>query len=314
MDESLQDVAIALGAHARQVGFVFLFLLVMVYVYAILGYALLADVFVLPESEQPACTTLWQCLLTTLDHGVRVGDLGGGFEPLVSPNVADLSEQQTFKFYFQLAYTFSFWFIVIVILLNAVLAIIIDSFSELRGRRKEIREKNESECFICGIDRFRLDTKGGGFQKHIKEHHHMWNYLYLIIALREKDDTDHNGWESWVASRVALNDTSFLPRDAISLQAVTEAEEAEEQARSAQAAQTASTVAEVCQICQTLTEKQESVDSKLTMLTDLVTEMMSSRQRGKASQPQQGDSSSESEGEGSSRAEPQLNRQHSERL
>ena len=122
----------------------------------------------------------------------------------------------------------------IIILLNAVFGIIIDSFSELRAHRKEVKKKNETECFICGIERFKLDTKGGGFVRHIKEHHNMWNYLRMITMLREKDETEYNGWESWISSRLELNDTSFLPRDALSLKAITELELAEEQSKTAQ--------------------------------------------------------------------------------
>ena len=48
---------------------------------------------------------------------------------------------------------------------------------------------------MCGVDRFTLDTKGGGFERHIKEDHYMWNYLYLVVHLREKDATEYNGWE-----------------------------------------------------------------------------------------------------------------------
>ena len=47
--------------------------------------------------------------------------------------------------------------------------------------------------------------------KHIKEDHYMWNYLYLIVHLREKDPTEYNGWEQHVASCLAAGDTSFIP-------------------------------------------------------------------------------------------------------
>ena len=31
----------------------------------------------------------------------------------------------------------------------------------------------------------------------------MWNYLYLIVHLREKDPTEYNGWEQHVADTMA---------------------------------------------------------------------------------------------------------------
>jgi hypothetical protein len=40
----------------------------------------------------------------------------------------------------------------------------------------------------------------------------MWTYLALMIHVREKDPTEHNGWESYVAAKMAAKDTSFMPR------------------------------------------------------------------------------------------------------
>ena len=41
-------------------------------------------------------------------------------------------------------------------------------------------------CFICGLNRFVLDTKGDGFDHHIEHEHNMWHYLYLAVHLKIK--------------------------------------------------------------------------------------------------------------------------------
>lgn len=214
---------------------------------------------VLEESGLPVCTSLWQCFLATADRGLRSGDMGSVFTPLPSPDIETLTQRAISKFYIQAAFAFTFWFLVIIILLNAVFGIIIDSFGELRAVRKEIKKKNEDECFICGIDRFRLDTKGGGFSRHIHEHHNMWNYLRMIVMLREKDATDQNGWETWVWSRIMEEDTVFLPQDALSLKALTEQELAKEQSAAAQSAKTASVVADVAASLVVLREQLDTL-------------------------------------------------------
>jgi len=117
---------------------------------------------------------------------------------------------------------------VITILLNVIFGIIIDTFGELRADNAAKKHDMENTCFICGVDRFQLDTKGGGFDRHIKEDHYMWNYLYLIVHLREKDPTEYNGWEQNVADKIAVGDTSFVPvNNAISLAEHKEKEESE---------------------------------------------------------------------------------------
>ena len=76
--------------------------------------------------------------------------------------------------------------------------------------------------------RFTLDTKGGGFEWHIGHDHNLWHYLFLIVHVREKDETEHNGWEAYVARLLQRGDLSFFPRNnAISLSEVKLQEDAE---------------------------------------------------------------------------------------
>ena len=89
-----------------------------------------------------------------------------------------------FLFYAQTIYSIAFWFIVCIILLNVIFGIIIDSFGELRLHREMIKGKIDNECFICGIDRFTLDTQGGGFEHHRKVEHEKWNYLFMLVTPR----------------------------------------------------------------------------------------------------------------------------------
>merc|ERR1712070_909930 len=39
----------------------------------------------------------------------------------------------------------------------------------------------------------------------------MWNYLFMIVYLREKDSTEYNGWEQYVANKMKAHDLSFFP-------------------------------------------------------------------------------------------------------
>eukprot|EP00966_Prymnesium_polylepis_P307008 7094557-Prymnesium_polylepis.2 len=71
----------------------------------------------------------------------------------------------------------------------------------------------------------------------------MWNYLNLCVYLRyplrwdlnswpsDKSSTEYNGWEQYVAAKIANSDTSFIPRNnALVLKAVKEKEQADSQA------------------------------------------------------------------------------------
>jgi hypothetical protein len=132
-----------------------------------------------------------------------------------------------------MVYTLLYWTVIIIVLLNVIFGIIIDTFSELRSDSLRRKQDTQNRCFICRIDRFTFDTKGNGFETHIKQDHNMWNYLNMIVHVREKDLTEHNGWEGYIAQMMQVKDLSFFPRNqAISLSRM-KAREQEESRRSA---------------------------------------------------------------------------------
>ena len=62
-------------------------------------------------------------------------------------------------FLFNIVFQFTFWVLVITILLNVIFGIIIDTFGELRADSAFKKHHMENTCFVCGIDRFTLDTQ-----------------------------------------------------------------------------------------------------------------------------------------------------------
>jgi hypothetical protein len=40
----------------------------------------------------------------------------------------------------------------------------------------------------------------------------MWQYLFLVVYLREKDETEMDGLESYVCGRIEEDDTSWFPQ------------------------------------------------------------------------------------------------------
>lgn len=43
------------------------------------------------------------------------------------------------------------------------------------------------------------------FEEHIKAEHNIWNYLYFIVLVREKNKTDYTGPESYVAHMIKVS-------------------------------------------------------------------------------------------------------------
>jgi hypothetical protein len=107
-----------------------------------------------------------------------------------------------------------FFLLVLIVLLNIIFGIIIDTFGELRAKKLERQRDTVDKCFTCGIDKQIFDRASkvpNGFKIHITADHNMWNYLYFMIFLWEQDKDDDDGLEQYVRRCVAVNDIQWFP-------------------------------------------------------------------------------------------------------
>ena len=70
----------------------------------------------------------------------------------------------------------------------------------------------ESKCYICGIERESFDKiRTKTFVEHIKESHNMWDYVYLLVYLKQKNRTEHNGEELYVYENFLKKRYEWVP-------------------------------------------------------------------------------------------------------
>ncbi len=89
-------------------------------------------------------------------------------------------------------YDISNFLILAVIMIAIITGMIIDAFGASRDHRHEVDENQAGMCFICGIESSQFD-RAKGFRIHYKEEHNMWNYLYFLAYLKEKDENEYTG-------------------------------------------------------------------------------------------------------------------------
>ena len=107
-----------------------------------------------------------------------------------------------------------FFLVVMVVLLNVIFGIIIDTFGDLRTKKIERLQDTTEKCFICGIDKPVFDRASdtpNGFKTHIRFDHNMWNYLFFIVYIWEQDKDDDDGLEQFVRRSLDANDLSWFP-------------------------------------------------------------------------------------------------------
>ncbi|KAK9404446.1 inositol -C4-5-trisphosphate receptor type 3 [Crotalus adamanteus] len=155
-------------------------------------------------NTERACDTLLMCIVTVLNHGLRNG--GGVGDILRKPS----KDESLFPA--RVIYDLLFFFIVIIIVLNLIFGVIIDTFADLRSEKQKKEEILKTTCFICGLERDKFDNKTVSFEEHIKFEHNMWNYLYFIVLVRVKNKTDYTGPESYVAQMIKNKNLDWFPR------------------------------------------------------------------------------------------------------
>uniref|UniRef100_A0A7M4F8Y9 Inositol 1,4,5-trisphosphate receptor n=1 Tax=Crocodylus porosus TaxID=8502 RepID=A0A7M4F8Y9_CROPO len=156
------------------------------------------------DNFERACDTLLMCIVTVLNHGLRNG--GGVGDILRKPS----KDESLFPA--RVIYDLLFFFIVIIIVLNLIFGVIIDTFADLRSEKQKKEEILKTTCFICGLERDKFDNKTVSFEEHIKYEHNMWNYLYFIVLVRVKNKTDYTGPESYVAQMIKNKNLDWFPR------------------------------------------------------------------------------------------------------
>lgn len=139
--------------------------LMMGYGFAMAGYILFADKFIIDEDpEDICCNTMLRCIICIIDTTFKQDAGIGSF--LYSNNQQDPSSFNYPLFIYEnLVLVF-----MVIILLELISGIIIDTFGALRDQDTSRQRDVEGSCFVCGlsIDAF---EKGGcvDFKTHIKK-------------------------------------------------------------------------------------------------------------------------------------------------
>mmetsp|Transcript_7631 Transcript_7631/g.6911 ORF Transcript_7631/g.6911 Transcript_7631/m.6911 type:complete len:271 (+) Transcript_7631:1554-2366(+) len=168
----------------------FILYLVYDYFFALIGYYFFVDDF------NGYCSSTWFCFLASFDFAFKADGGVGGWLAETSTTSLDIG-----RFLYDNIYNF----LMLIIMLNIVAGIIIDTFGTLRDEDKNYHHDIENICFICGYDRETLDKASdvkNGFLNHIKKDHYLWNYLFYIAYIQQKKATDLTGLESYISQQV----------------------------------------------------------------------------------------------------------------
>jgi hypothetical protein len=182
--------------------------IIMLFIYssfAFFSQYLVTDLGVIDQDGTDFCETLPMCLLNMASFGLKAG--GGIGEKLILPPNYNDKGRYVFRTFFDIL----FWVTIIILLLNIILSIIIDSFAELRNQRQTIKHDMANICFICGLSKEHFHRAEETFNLHTKKTHFMWHYVFFVVGLKAKPNELQTGFESLVELKLLEKDLTWFP-------------------------------------------------------------------------------------------------------
>ncbi|XP_053908876.1 ryanodine receptor 1 isoform X1 [Cuculus canorus] len=203
--KTLRTILSSVTHNGKQLAMTVGLLAVVVYLYTVVAFNFFRKFYNKSEDEDEPdmkCDDMMTCYLFHMYVGVRAG---GGIGDEIEDPAGDDYEL------YRVVFDITFFFFVIVILLAIIQGLIIDAFGELRDQQEQVKEDMETKCFICGIGSDYFDTTPHGFETHTLEEHNLANYMFFLMYLINKDETEHTGQESYVWKMYQERCWDFFP-------------------------------------------------------------------------------------------------------
>eukprot|EP00347_Sterkiella_histriomuscorum_P002926 403366261 len=220
----LKDLLMAIWEPKEQIILTILLFFVIEYVFSLVAFGFFYEYF--PDYN---CTgSLVQCFVVVLDQTFKAGAGIGGYmtspynkeepkgELQVASDVTLPKQKSEYNYinYGRVLFDQIFNFIILILIIQIISGIIIDTFSNLREKQKYIADDLANKCFICGMSREDIEKKEkskNSFRYHVEMKHNEWHYIYYLTYLKQKPQLDYTGTESYIMEMINSQDNSWFP-------------------------------------------------------------------------------------------------------
>ncbi|KAJ8982736.1 hypothetical protein NQ317_014034 [Molorchus minor] len=188
--KTLRTILQSVTHNGKQLVLTVMLLTIIVYIYTVIAFNFFRKFYVQEEDEEvdKKCHDMLTCFVFHLYKGVRAG---GGIGDEIEPPDGD--DYEVYRIMFDI----TFFFFVIVILLAIIQGLIIDAFGELRDQLESGKDT--------------LDNVPHGFDTHVQQEHNLANYMFFLMHLINKPDTEHTGQETYVWNMYQKRCWDFFP-------------------------------------------------------------------------------------------------------
>ncbi|KRF97581.1 uncharacterized protein Dwil_GK20678, isoform C [Drosophila willistoni] len=202
--KTLRTILQSVTHNGKQLVLTVMLLTIIVYIYTVVAFNFFRKFYIQEEDEEvdKKCHDMLTCFVFHLYKGVRAG--GGIGDEIGDP---DGDDYEVYRIIFDI----TFFFFVIIILLAIIQGLIIDAFGELRDQLESVKDNMESNCFICGMGKDFFDIVPHGFDTHVQKEHNLANYMFFLMHLINKPDTEYTGQETYVWNMYQQRSWDFFP-------------------------------------------------------------------------------------------------------
>lgn len=202
--KTLRTILQSVTHNGKQLVLTVMLLTIIVYIYTVIAFNFFRKFYIQEEDEEvdKKCHDMLTCFVFHLYKGVRAG---GGIGDEIGDPVGD--DYEVYRIIFDI----TFFFFVIVILLAIIQGLIIDAFGELRDQLESVKDDMESNCFICSMEKSYFDAVPHGFDTHVQQEHNLANYMFFLMHLINKPDTEYTGQETYVWNMYQQRCWDFFP-------------------------------------------------------------------------------------------------------
>jgi len=205
---TMSSVIFAVQMRYKQFASTGFLLMILILFYTSITYYFFRKDLYSEDLKENICETYLQCFLTLINTGIRSGS---GIEF----GIKGISERGYFK---EFLYGWMFYFIIMLIIVNIINGIIVDTFQALREQNSQKFDILTNFCYICSKQRSEFEIKALNFDKHLKLDHNIRNYFDYFLKIQGTDEHELNSLDSQVLDYIKLSKTDFFPKTAKSLE------------------------------------------------------------------------------------------------
>ena len=203
--KTLQNVLLAIKKPYKELLLIFILWIILIYYFSIIGYVWFRNSeFPRPDKD---CNSLLKCVATIFHQNNRMDNGISGY--LIPRNEKQSKNPFTWRFFYDEVGNL----MLKILIVNMISGIIIDNFAALRKSETEMINDMNNICTICSLKKDKIlkiyKNYGKDYDAHKNEDHFVFNYIFYIIYLYQKEKTELNGMESYIY------ESAFIQKDII---------------------------------------------------------------------------------------------------